>query len=97
MWHFHGKSLLLYLKNDFNLHVINEIKKKQNKCKSYFFYSNYSEIFATTSKNDIRVWKLITQKELLRISVPNFICSSICFNCNGNSIISGKLHYIHII
>ncbi|XP_031370083.1 cilia- and flagella-associated protein 52 isoform X3 [Apis dorsata] len=52
------------------------------------FPRNYSEIFATTSKNDIRVWKLITQKELLRISVPNFICSSICFNCNGNSIIS---------
>lgn len=80
------------------------MRQRKNKVNiNHIFYSNYSEIFATTSKNDIRVWKLITQKELLRISVPNFICSSICFNCNGNSIISGKLHYtytcnyVHII
>ncbi|XP_043524972.1 cilia- and flagella-associated protein 52 [Frieseomelitta varia] len=52
------------------------------------FPRNSSEIFATASKNDIRIWKLANQKELLRITVPNFACSSICFDSNGGSIIS---------
>ncbi|XP_076756807.1 cilia- and flagella-associated protein 52 [Xylocopa sonorina] len=52
------------------------------------FPRNCSEIFATTGKNDIRVWKLITQKELLRITVPNFTCSSLCFDSKGGCIIS---------
>ncbi|KZC13749.1 WD repeat-containing protein 16 [Dufourea novaeangliae] len=52
------------------------------------FPRNRSEIFATTSKHDIRVWKLKTQKELLRITVPNFICSSLCFDRNSGTIIS---------
>ncbi|XP_017767135.1 PREDICTED: cilia- and flagella-associated protein 52 [Eufriesea mexicana] len=52
------------------------------------FPRNCSEIFATTSENDIRIWKLITQKELLRITVPNFASSSLCFDYNGGSIIS---------
>ncbi|CAK9834368.1 Cilia- and flagella-associated protein 52, partial [Anthophora retusa] len=52
------------------------------------FPRNCSEIFATTGKNDIRVWKLITQKELFRITVPNFTCSSLCFDSNCGTIIS---------
>ncbi|KOC68786.1 WD repeat-containing protein 16 [Habropoda laboriosa] len=52
------------------------------------FPRNCSEIFATTGKNDIRVWKLTTPKELFRITVPNFTCSSLCFDSNGGSIIS---------
>ncbi|XP_053987938.1 cilia- and flagella-associated protein 52 isoform X2 [Hylaeus volcanicus] len=52
------------------------------------FPRDRSEIFATSSKHDIRVWKLITQKELLRITVPNFICSNLCFDRNGGTIIS---------
>ncbi|XP_043258261.1 cilia- and flagella-associated protein 52 [Colletes gigas] len=52
------------------------------------FPRNHSEIFATSSKHDIRVWKLTTQKELLRITVPNFICSSLCFDRKGGTIIS---------
>ncbi|XP_012271661.1 cilia- and flagella-associated protein 52 [Orussus abietinus] len=53
------------------------------------FPHNYSEVFATSSKNDIRVWRLETQKELLRISVLNFICTSVCFSFDGGMIISG--------
>ncbi|XP_034191821.2 cilia- and flagella-associated protein 52 isoform X2 [Osmia lignaria lignaria] len=52
------------------------------------FPRNSSEIFATAGKHDIRVWKLSTQKELLRITVPNFVCSSLCFDRNAGSIIS---------
>ncbi|CAD6241390.1 GSCOCG00002716001-RA-CDS [Cotesia congregata] len=52
------------------------------------FPHNYSEIFATGSKNDIRLWQLESQKELLRITVPNFVCTSLCFFYNGKLILS---------
>ncbi|XP_031845942.1 cilia- and flagella-associated protein 52 isoform X2 [Nomia melanderi] len=52
------------------------------------FPRDRSEIFATTGKHDIRVWRLETQKELLRITVPNFLCSNLCFNRNSAIIIS---------
>ena len=52
--------------------------------------SEYSEVFATCSKHDIRVWNTETSLELLRISVPNFTCTGIQFSRDGKSIISGK-------
>ncbi|XP_076648661.1 cilia- and flagella-associated protein 52 isoform X2 [Halictus rubicundus] len=52
------------------------------------FPRDRSEIFATTGKHDIRIWKLRTQKELLRITVPNFLCSGLCFDKNSATIIS---------
>ncbi|KAK2579213.1 hypothetical protein KPH14_008184 [Odynerus spinipes] len=55
---------------------------------SIVFPWNYSEIFATGGKNDVRLWRLETQKELLRISVPNFVCSCLCFSHDGRMIIS---------
>ncbi|XP_043464839.1 cilia- and flagella-associated protein 52-like isoform X2 [Leptopilina heterotoma] len=50
--------------------------------------SNYSEIFATSSKDDIRLWRVETQKELLRITISNFVCSNLCFSYDGKMIIS---------
>ncbi|XP_029176006.1 cilia- and flagella-associated protein 52 [Nylanderia fulva] len=38
-----------------------------------------SEIFATGGKSDIRLWELKKQKEILRITVANFVCSSLQF------------------
>ncbi|XP_033214213.1 cilia- and flagella-associated protein 52 isoform X2 [Belonocnema kinseyi] len=52
------------------------------------FPQNYSEIFATGSKNDIRLWRVETRKELLRITVPNFVCSNLYFSYDGTMIIS---------
>nr|XP_033335885.1 cilia- and flagella-associated protein 52 [Megalopta genalis] len=52
------------------------------------FPRDHSEIFATTGKHDLRIWQLRTQKELLRITVPNFFCSSLCFDGNSATIIS---------
>ncbi|XP_015113522.1 cilia- and flagella-associated protein 52 [Diachasma alloeum] len=52
------------------------------------FPHNYSEIFATGSKNDIRLWHLDTRKELLRITVPNFVCTCLCFSYDGKLIMS---------
>ncbi|KAL2101062.1 hypothetical protein ACEWY4_002823 [Coilia grayii] len=47
-----------------------------------------SELFATCSENDIRVWHTETSKEMLRISVPNMTCNAISFTTDGTSIIS---------
>ncbi|XP_071968734.1 cilia- and flagella-associated protein 52 [Engystomops pustulosus] len=48
-----------------------------------------SELFATCSKNDIRVWHTTSHKELLRITVPNVTCNAIQFMRDGKSILSG--------
>ncbi|KAJ8404244.1 hypothetical protein AAFF_G00340170 [Aldrovandia affinis] len=47
-----------------------------------------SELFATCSKNDIRVWHVTTSKELLRITVPNLICNVVDFWLDGRGIVS---------
>ncbi|CAE8657297.1 unnamed protein product, partial [Polarella glacialis] len=38
------------------------------------FPAGYSEVFATCSISDIRVWNATTRQELLRIQVPNMEC-----------------------
>ncbi|KAJ4457288.1 putative Cilia- and flagella-associated protein 52 [Paratrimastix pyriformis] len=61
-------------------------------------HADYSELFATSSAGDIRLWNARTCTELLRIQVPNVTCNSICFNPTGTAIISGwsdgKIHAI---
>ncbi|KAK0095663.1 hypothetical protein PV326_007707 [Microctonus aethiopoides] len=52
------------------------------------FPENFSEVFATGSKNDIRLWQIATQREMLRITVPNFVCTSLCFSYDGKLILS---------
>lgn len=54
-----------------------------------FSASGTSELFATCSKEDIRVWHVDKPKELLRITVPNMTCNSLDFMADGHSIISG--------
>jgi WD40 repeat protein len=49
----------------------------------------YSELFATCSTNDIRVWNSKSRQELLRIEVPGLECFAINFMNDGKSIISG--------
>ncbi|OMJ85317.1 hypothetical protein SteCoe_13415 [Stentor coeruleus] len=53
------------------------------------FPQNYSEVFATCSLNDIRVWNSRNKQELLRIQVPNLECFCVGFSADGKSIISG--------
>ncbi|KAK0149603.1 Cilia- and flagella-associated protein 52 [Merluccius polli] len=47
-----------------------------------------SELFATCSQDDIRVWQAETSKELLRISVPNMTCNALDIMVDGHSILS---------
>jgi WD40 repeat protein len=53
------------------------------------FPRGYSELFATCSSHDIRVWHSRTRNELLRINVPNLECLCVTFSPDGTSIISG--------
>ncbi|XP_016787888.1 cilia- and flagella-associated protein 52 isoform X2 [Pan troglodytes] len=47
-----------------------------------------AELFATCAKKDIRVWHTSSNRELLRITVPNMTCHGIDFMRDGKSIIS---------
>ncbi|XP_073737807.1 cilia- and flagella-associated protein 52 isoform X2 [Callorhinus ursinus] len=47
-----------------------------------------AELFATCAKKDIRVWRTLSNRELLRITVPNMTCHGIDFMRDGKSIIS---------
>jgi WD40 repeat protein len=53
------------------------------------FPTGYSELFATCSINDIRVWNTKTRQELLRIEVPGLECFCVFFSNDGKSILSG--------
>lgn len=53
------------------------------------FPHQFSDVFATCSVNDIRVWNAKTRQELLRIEVPGLECFCINFFIDGKSIISG--------
>ena len=53
------------------------------------FPAGYSELFATCSVNDIRVWNSQTRQELLRIEVPGLECNCVNFMSDGKSILSG--------
>lgn len=53
------------------------------------FPYGYSEVFATCSITDIRVWNASTRQELLRIQVPNMECYCVDFTRDGRSLVSG--------
>jgi len=49
----------------------------------------YSELFATSSINDIRIWNAKSRQELLRIEVPGLECYCAKFMNDGKSLICG--------
>jgi len=53
------------------------------------FPAGYSELFATASFKDIRVWNARTCAELLRVQIPSLDCYAICFSRDGRAILSG--------
>lgn len=53
------------------------------------FPYEYSDLFATCSLNDIRVWNAKSRQELLRIEVPGLECFCVSFMTDGKSILSG--------
>lgn len=53
------------------------------------FAPHTSELFATCANDNIRIWNAATNRELLRIEVPNGVCQCIMFKGDGSSLISG--------
>eukprot|EP00042_Codosiga_hollandica_P004593 m.14334 g.14334 ORF g.14334 m.14334 type:complete len:611 (+) comp22175_c0_seq1:135-1967(+) len=53
------------------------------------FAPGTSDLFATCSSEDVRVWHTPTNKEMLRITVPNQECFSLSFMPDGKAIITG--------
>ncbi|EPT29350.1 flagellar associated protein [Toxoplasma gondii ME49] len=53
------------------------------------FPRDFSEIFATASMNEIRLWNTRTCQELLRIHLPHLECYAVAFMQDGAAIISG--------
>lgn len=60
-----------------------------SKINDVVFPHNYSDVFATCSVNDIRIWNAKNRHEILRIQVPTVECLCIAFMRDGKSIISG--------
>ncbi|XP_066999965.2 cilia- and flagella-associated protein 52 [Anabrus simplex] len=91
-----GKNILvgtinceIYTINLDTFHVMLHITCHTHSIFDIAFPHDFGEVFATSSKHDIRVWNISTSQELLRISVPNFTCSSVVFAHDGRSIVSG--------
>ena len=74
-----GDQLNAELRNTCHYSKINDVA----------FPYNYSDLFATCSVNDIRIWNAKNRQELLRIQVPNLECNCVAFMRDGKSIISG--------
>jgi WD40 repeat protein len=55
------------------------------------FPEGCSDLFATASDNDIRIWNIHTQQELLRVTVPNLHCRSVVFRKDGGALITGMV------
>ena len=53
------------------------------------FPFGYSELVATASRSDIRIWNTRSKVDLLRIQVPNLECHCVAFTKDGKSILSG--------
>lgn len=53
------------------------------------FPADYSDLYATCSNEQIRVWRTKNNKEMLRIQIPNLECHSFSFMPDGHSILSG--------
>lgn len=54
-----------------------------------FVFSESSELYATSSHDDVRVWHAETGKELLRITNSNMICHAVLITPDGKAIITG--------
>ena len=54
-------------------------------------FSDSSELFATSSHGDVRVWHTDTGKELLRLVVPNLSCHALDITPDGGAILTGTL------
>ncbi|KAI8910144.1 WD40-repeat-containing domain protein [Gorgonomyces haynaldii] len=60
-----------------------------SKINDIVFPEHSSDVFATASDTDIRIWNAQTCKELVRIALPNLECHCVAFKKDGTSLLSG--------
>ncbi|XP_061589430.1 cilia- and flagella-associated protein 52-like [Cololabis saira] len=60
-----------------------------NAVKDVVFPFGTSDLFATCSEEDIRLWQVGKPKEIVRISVPKTICNCLDFMIDGQGLVSG--------
>lgn len=82
-----SESIIYKISNSFEPEILNTCHSQR--INDICYPSGTSELFATCSVNDIRVWNARKCAELLRIQVPNLECNCVIFDPRGTSIISG--------
>jgi WD40 repeat protein len=78
----------IYFGNAYDLQMHLKASCHFSPVNSVAFPPDYSEVFATCGKEQVRVWNIDTKKELLRMSVPHVECYDIDFAHDGKSILS---------
>ncbi|TPX31610.1 hypothetical protein SmJEL517_g05107 [Synchytrium microbalum] len=53
------------------------------------FPPDSSDMFATASDSDVRIWNALNGAELVRVVVPNLECKCVVFSKDGSSLITG--------
>ena len=85
-------SSMYYVRYDVSTNTLHAELEQTNHCEKIndiTFPQGYSQVFATASGSEIRVWHATEYRELLRIKVPTLQCTCIAFMADGKSIISG--------
>jgi WD40 repeat protein len=78
----------IYFGNAYDLKMHLKASCHFSKVNSVAFPHDYSEVFATCGKEQVRVWNIENKKELLRMSVPHVECHDIDFSHDGKTILS---------
>ncbi|CDJ33780.1 WD domain, G-beta repeat-containing protein, putative [Eimeria mitis] len=73
------RTLTPHLKHSAHVGSINQVT----------FPEDCSQVLATCSASDVRIWDMKTYKEMLRIQLPGVECLCVAFAPDGSSIISG--------
>ena len=79
----------IYYGNAFSLDMKLRASCHDSKINAIAFPKGYGKVFATCSKEEIRVWSTDERKELLRMNVPKVECYCVAFSADGKTILSG--------
>jgi len=82
-----SESVIYFVDKDLKPSIITSCHK--TRINDICYPKGTSEIFATCSINDIRIWNAMNSTELVRIPVPNLECNCIVFSPDGKTLISG--------
>ena len=79
----------IYFVNSDNLSAELRASSLNSRVNAIAFPHNLSEVFATASLGEIKVWNSKSKAEILRIEIAKIDCNCIDFSLDGKSILSG--------